>query len=78
MSRADGLNLFNLALRSCHSLIYAVSQKTILAKLQVLAAVKVPVWKAPIPDPYFSKGTGCHVNLLVSVDYSLGILTPLP
>jgi len=41
-------------------------QKQSLAKLQVLSAVKVPGWKAPVLNPYFSKGIGCHINSLGS------------
>lgn len=73
MIRIDSVNLFNLALSSCHSLILCL-QKQSLAKLQVLSAVKVPGWKTRGLNPYFSKGTGCHVNLLGGVDYPLGIL----
>lgn len=38
--------------------------------------VKVPGWKVPMLNPYFSNGTGCHVNSLGSVDYPLGMLMP--
>lgn len=71
MIRIDGVNLFNLVLSSCHSLICCL-QKQRLAKLQVLFAVTVPGWKAPVHNPYFSSGMGCHVNLLGSVGLCSG------
>lgn len=57
---------------------YTISRKQNLAKLQVLSAVKVLVYKAPVLNPYSFKGTGCHANSLVRVDYPLGMLIPLP